>query len=451
MAHIFRHNVARILLILLLIPENLLAAGRNVHMVLRPYCPNGGEVQETLFGAPLPEIKDMIDLGEGRCPSFETVDPQTRATSILGVGDTLDMELILKNTDRLPISRIRAWLAYDPTILRGTSIRVNPSFPLITPGEADFAPEEGYVKIGANTESSAPISNSTIVLARIQMEVIATPVGSTVMSFFNYQSQPSGNTLAATGVPPEESNILSSELGSLLILLEGGTASSKPSEIVPPPGPPPPLSSPSSSLGTSSASSEGGSSPPSPPPPPTAPSPPPAEDKGQGARDEGNETSFSLLQVQNLRVTTEGGAAFLGWDPLRSGRLLGYNIYYGTISGRYIHRRSISAKNTSTTIRPLPEEVTYYFAVRGVSEDTEESAFSEEVAVTIGSASTSTSPLLARLFKPPPPPRQKSLKTAEEIPGETGFSSTGLILLLISGAIGTLMASRRQFLAMKHL
>ncbi len=161
---------------------------------------------------------------------------------------------------------------------------------------------------------------------------------------------------------------------------------------------------------------------------------------------ENDRTAFSLLQIRNLRVTSDGNSAFLGWDPLRSSMLKTYNMYYGTTSGQYIQRKILPGTSPSVTIRNLPSGTTYYFAIRASNKNDEESAFSQEVAVEIGNPASSTAPLVASVLTDAP--KGNPLTDGPiDVPGETGIPSIFVVFLIISGVIGTLIASRRQVVA----
>ncbi|OIO53296.1 hypothetical protein AUJ46_05485 [Candidatus Peregrinibacteria bacterium CG1_02_54_53] len=149
-------------------------------------------------------------------------------------------------------------------------------------------------------------------------------------------------------------------------------------------------------------------------------------------------TAFALLQVRNVRITTEGTSLYVAWDPLASSQLKGYNLYYGTTSGRYIQRKTISPESTSMAIRSLPEKTTYFVSIRALSSQDEESAFSQEVAVEVGSPQTSTAPLTGDLL---------STRKPVTVPGETGMPSVIALILTISAVTGTALASRRQLVA----
>ena len=151
------------------------------------------------------------------------------------------------------------------------------------------------------------------------------------------------------------------------------------------------------------------------------------------------QSAFALLQVRSVRITTEGTSLYVAWDPLASSQLKAYNLYYGTTSGRYIQRKTVSAESTSMAIRNLPEKTTYFVAIRALSLTDEESAFSQEVAVEVGNPKTSTSPLTGDLM---------ATRKPVTVPGETGMPSVIALLLTLSAVTGTAIASRRQAVAL---
>ncbi len=163
--------------------------------------------------------------------------------------------------------------------------------------------------------------------------------------------------------------------------------------------------------------------------------------------------AFGLLQVQNVRITTEGTSVYLGWEALKSSQLQGYNIYYGTTAGRYIQRKAVNGNVQSLAIRSLPAGTTYYFSLRAVSLSDQESAFSEEVAVTVGDPKTATAPLAAGSIPSDDSPGKNPVlgsvtQDGGTVPGETGIPSTLALLAIFSAMIGTAFASRRQIVAL---
>lgn len=395
---------------------------------LRPHCIEGD--LDNLFGGPVPDTDFMTKPTKGTCYQFEVRDPQTRQTDIMTAGDTLDMDLVVRNPTNAAISRVRAWLAYDPSVLDGVEIRTDSGFTMPDPDEEMFLPAEGYIKVGASTEPS--LNAPTIVVARIIMKIRSGAAGQTIISFYNASTDPQSETAVIRKIDGQEQNLLNPPIGSLLVrFAEAAASSSAPVLSSAPASSAPPLPIPvisssaqSSSAAISSASLQSSSA-------------VPAES-----------TVFSLLQVQNLRVTTEGTSAYLAWDALRSADLAGYNVYYGTVSGEYIQKRSVDKASTTLTVRDLIPGTRYYFAVRGATGNGNETEFSNEVAVTIGQPETSTAPLLKSTL--PGGPKGTPPRTGGNIAGGTGVPSSLVLFLLASAVIGTTLALRRQFIAVSR-
>jgi hypothetical protein len=362
-------------------------------------------------------------LPDSACPSFSIKDPQNKQTNVLKTGDPLDMDLIVHNPSGKPIVRFRTWIAFDPTAIMGEQIDVSNLFPTPTPGEQVFSVSDGYIKISGTADVTQ--NDTKIIVARIRLHTLPKNITSTPVTFYDV----SGSTTSRTGVFTKESgqeaNIATETQGSLLILL----AHDAPPGEVPPSvvdvsagqnaSLPTPASSAASSVASVSTSGSKitGLAPPAPTP-----------------------TAFNLLQVKHLRVTTEGSSVFLSWDVLPSSEIVGYNLYYGTVSGKYIQKRSVDKNSTNITIRALSVGTTYYFAVRGVNAKNRETDFSQEVGVSVGNPATSTAPLTASAMKQ----IIKTPKTDGKVSGETGVSSTLLLFLLLSAIIGTTLAFRRQ-------
>lgn len=394
---------------------------------LRPHCDDPTE-SENLFGGPVPDNPFMTKPMAGEaCHQFEIKDPQTRQTQVLSPGDTLDMDLVFRNPKSDTIQRVRAWIAYDPSILIGESVEIKQIFNRPNPEEQTFSPGDGYIKVGASAD--APPADSKIIIARIKVKILPSMANQTVLSFYHPGPEVTTETAVVTTKNGQEQNLLRPPMGSLLVRLAGPgiQQSSAAASIAPPPMPVASSAAPSSiavsSVPASSSSVATSSS----------------------AASTGNSV-FKLLQVQNLRATTEETNVYLAWDPLKSAELAGYNVYYGTVSGEYLQRRSVDKTSTTLTIRNLPAGVRYYFAVRGVNTKSEESEFSQEVAVTIGKPETSTSPLLAGDVTGKGP-AGKAPKTGGKVAGDTGISSGLMLFLLASAVMGTMLALRRQYAA----
>ena len=67
------------------------------------------------------------------------------------------------------------------------------------------------------------------------------------------------------------------------------------------------------------------------------------------------------------------------WSASSSSEVVGYNLYYGTISGIYTNKIPVG-NLTTTTISGLSGGVSYYFATTAFSADGQESDFSNEVS-----------------------------------------------------------------------
>lgn len=341
------------------------------------------------------------------CPSFDIRDPQSLQTQQLKPGDLLDLDLIIVNPDKKPIKRFRAWVAYDPTLLQGEKVDIADTFPTPTPGETDFVASEGYVKIsGTATE---PASDELIVAARIRFTVINVRDTGTPLTYYDRSETEEAETGIFSEVGSQETNIITRNPGYLFVRMSiPETASSM-----------------SSSGMTATGSSVSSISP----------------DASSGSFSSAVSSSasvFTMLQVQGVRITTEGSTVFLAWDALPSTELVGYNVYYGTVSGKYIQRRGIDKTATSLTIRTLPVGTTYYFALRGVNAQSQETEFSQEVGVSVGNPKTSTSPLIGNSISPDTP------KTNGNITGDTGIPTSLALFVILSAVIGTFLAFRRQ-------
>ncbi len=373
------------------------------------------------------------------CPSYAVRDPLSKQTEELSIGDVLDMDLVLHNPSALPIKRFRVWISYDSTALEGENLALGDAFPAATPGEMDFSIADNYIKLSGT--AAQPITDDTIVLARIAMTVKAAPSVGVMLVYFDPSGTDTAHTAAFTGEGESEDNVASSVQGLLVVRMQGSSSAASSAPAV------------TSSIASSSVSSVPALSTASVPAAVSsqmtslAPVSSPASSVASLAPP--ITTVFSKLQVQSLRVTTEGSSVFLAWNPLPSGELAGYNLYYGSISGRYLQRRSVDNVSQTVTIRALPVGQTYYFAVRAVNGQGIESDFSQEVAVTVGNPATSTSPLSGALIEGGP--NGNAPGTGGSISGESGPTTWLLLFAVLSAVMGTLLAFRRQWTASSAL
>lgn len=409
-------------------------------LVFVPACSlEEGSGEKKSFAGETPDIDTLIPPGDGLslpCEKFTVRDPQTLETSMLQEGDELSIAIVIENPTNAAISRVRTWIAYDPAILEGKNLEIDDGFPTVTPGESDFAPDEGYVKIGATAKT--PSKDARVVVATMTFIVKKTTAAGTSLSFDDSGSGDEKRTLVMAKEAAGEQSLLSAPSGTLAVKLKAQAlptsqpqtttvtppAPSSAATVTTPAAPAPEVPAPNAPL--KSAAEAGTSS------VPAAPATP-------------NATIFPNLQVSNLRVTTQGTAVYLGWNALASGELVGYNVYYGATSGQYLQRKTIDRSETTLTIRNLPENTVYYFSVRGTNAAGVETEFSPEVSVTVSKPETSTAPLSASLIDGP---NGKPPKTDGNVAGDTGTASTAALLLIGCAVIGTMIASRRQLIAL---
>ncbi len=351
------------------------------------------------------------------CPVFDVQDPATLITPKLNAGQSLDMDVVLWNPTLEAISKIRIWISYDAETLEGGTIVVTPLLPTVTPGEADFVALSGYAKIAAAAEPGKEPADALLPVARLTFAVKpGVTVAGTPLSFYDQRSSTDGHTFVSTVRSPGQ-NLLMAPLGTLLVQFSNPVA--------------PASSSAAASVNSSSVASSPAS------------------------------TSFATIQVQNVRTGTKDQLLYVTWDGLNHPRLQGYNVYFGTLQGRYLQRRSVSLAARGTIIRDLPAGKTYYVAVRGVDDGNRETAFSAEASVEIGNPATASSPIIGALAAiedgmvqeiAPPNPVEHPVRPLEAgVPGKAGSPSGFLLLLLGSAAVGTLLAVRRQVIAAKKL
>ncbi len=364
------------------------------------------------------------------CPEYAVSDAQHFTTGQLAAGDVLDLDVLVRGSDHASVRSVKSWIVYDAKILEARSVKIFPTLPSPYPDEQTIDKLQGLVKIGGSTTNG--FSSDSVRIARVTFRILET-ASDTELSFADFNTKGNGHTAVngerqqsandEGGLPPApcisailgcrgtDTPLLSGEPATLTVKLFGGTP------IVP-------IMPSSSSAGTASSASSF---------------------TGAGS-------TFGILQVQDVRITTQDNVIFLGWQALRSSELAGYNVYYGTVSGRYIQRRSLPATASSLVLRELEPGATYYLAVRAVNKQDQESIFSQEVSVTVGKPETATSPMT----KLPPDsgviagnPLNKRGGTT--INGETGSASVFLWIIVGSALIGTAFALRRQLVLSPHV
>lgn len=328
------------------------------------------------------------------CTAFEVADAEHLQTPVLRAGDILDIDIVLNASVPADVTSVRSWLKYDPTQLEARSVELmNDVLPQPIPGEQSIDANEGIIRIGGGTDGKLASMEARV--ARVTFRVISTAAPSSV-SFHNYQEDGSGETAVLKDSDDSVMQLLTAAPTQLTVRVSTTQIQS------------------SSSPAPSTTTNQNGVS------------------------------SFALLQVQNLQLTSRDRNIFIGWQPLSSAGLRGYNVYYGTVSGRYIQRRSLTQENTSLILRDLEPGTVYYMAVRAFDDKNVESTFSHEVSVTVGRPETSTAPLEGSGDIPTTDGNPIENRHGDTVTGETGVGTELTALLLFSALLGTGLAYRRQ-------
>ncbi len=377
------------------------AAEPNVTIKLRPHC-------ETSM-----------------CPDFALYDQETFITNGLDVGDMVDLDIVLSNPSAQPIQSVQSWLEYNPKTLKGLEVRISDSFPLVAPGEQAFSEESGRVKIGASNVSGG-MKESEIVFARVKFEVLKESEEILTVGFheFSLLGQ-EGKTKVLVIEEGRTANVLKTRPNKLRLYF----GNNPPPSITPgPPSTPPGTTPPGNTPPTTTPFP---TTPPPTQPPPTIPP--------------GTDTSFTALQPQGLRVMTEDDKVYLIWNPVTDPRVIGYNIYYGTVSGRYIQRRTVSTETTGVTIRNLPVGTRYYFAVTAFNQMGQDSEYSFEVAVTVGDPDSSTAPFTLTPGNGGTPIDGSVIGGNGSVPGGTGLPMAAMGgVAAVSFGVGAFSFLRRR-------
>jgi hypothetical protein len=96
-----------------------------------------------------------------------------------------------------------------------------------------------------------------------------------------------------------------------------------------------------------------------------------------------------LLVMAGLLLPVFAGVAFsatvtVAWDPNPEPTVAGYNMYYGTSSGRYTSSVDVGSA-TRCAISALQEGVTYYLAVTAYDSAGNQSGYSDEIVYSVPS------------------------------------------------------------------
>lgn len=127
---------------------------------------------------------------------------------LVAVKDTTNeavVQLVLDNPEKKPITSVQAWLAYNPSVLKGVKIDVEQSaFELKAPYDNDFDQESGLLMLGRSTAKAT--KDNKIVVAQIHFERV--DEGAAMIEAYDYRQDLTGHTSVNTMIDGAPVNIL---------------------------------------------------------------------------------------------------------------------------------------------------------------------------------------------------------------------------------------------------
>lgn len=322
--------------------------------------------------------------GDKECPEPRLQGDRYIISSGHKDGDTISLDIRIKNPKQQTITSAQTWLTYNTQHLEGLNIQTYENFDLAAPGEKEFDTENGRAKIGV-ASTKGGVSDPEIVVATVSFKVITKQTAGSFVEFYDHRLNELGHT-----------NVNSIQDGFPVNIL---TEAPKPTRI--------------------SLNGTGGAGGPATPPPVVAPTTP--------------EPVVTLARPTGLQIDTGDGYVYLRWNRDPTSLLGGYNIYYSMTSGRYLHRKQVGLVD-EFYITGLNNGETYFFAITALDTAGNESDYSDEVAITVGYPETSTSPIGGIH-------RQPIIRGNTD----TGPASTAILLIAImAGTVGLYMSNRRK-------
>ncbi len=368
---------------------------------------------------------------ESDCPAFQVGEKNIFQTHGLKNGDILDIDVVLTAPSPSDIWMVRSWLKYDPEVLEARDIQPLSTIIKTLPGEKAIDKKEGIIKIGGDAEGK--LTTNSVRIARITFRVLSAK--ETTISFYDFRDDGKGKTAVLSSQktdvrdtgrglkpPPCFDRILGCGITVSLLV-------SEPSGLI--------VQS-ESSPGAATVTAS------------TLPHEAAEEDylteddtmdvSTQEPGPDNTQQLFTELKVQNIASTSRDASIYVSWSALKNTELTGYNVYYGTVSGKYLQRRTVGKSDLSASIRELEQGTHYFLAVRGTNEKNEETAFSDEVEVVVGTENPRARHVTFIERENPITSRNGS-----NVTGSTGPSDV-LSLVFIAAMIGVSLAWRRQMI-----
>ena len=270
-------------------------------------------------------------------------DTDLKLLTVVNDEESLILDVFVINNLQNPISSVQSWLSFDTSVLKCADVDTRDSdFELLAPGEGKCEGEK--VSIGMSTLSDG-LTSEKIFVARVEFEKLS--LRSTEISFDNFNLDDNSNVSIRTFQDGFPVNVLTEKPESFKLSYEGGDEELL--DIIQ-----------NDNL----------------------------DDNILYEEEVGYD--YNIIIPENLHLTSEDNYVVIKWNPVKDA--IGYNVYYSQRSGRYI-QRSMIENNPEFYIDGLNGGALYFFAVKAVFVNGEESEYSNEVAVQIGDAFTASSPL----------------------------------------------------------
>lgn len=293
------------------------------------------------------QLKLEFDCSQGgTCPVTEERDDEVYTSEVFAADSIINLKVIIDNPTAQAITSVQTWLEYDPAKLEGVKVETFSNFNLVAPGEKDFDPDNGRVQIGL-ASTSGGVTDQEILVAQVRFKVKSGQNGQTKIGFYDYQVSELGHTNVNIIEENFPLNILANPPKTLVFN----------------------LSTPASVSNVSNSNQVAA--------------------VGGGTVDFGLHAAAAPERPTGLKLTTGNGYVYLAWDQEPN---LGYNIYYGTRSGYYLHKVDVGATG-AFYVEPLTNGQSYYFALKAYNEARTESDYADEVGVLVNQPESATNPL----------------------------------------------------------
>jgi len=166
----------------------------------------------TTTNTPTKEASKLIQISKLGEEIQKTVNLELLSTR---KGDSVTIQVILKNPKNKAITSSEAWLSFDPSKLQGVNINTDSSdFSLTAPYKEPFDNINGVVRLGRSNGTA--LTKSSITIAEVTFDVIKQ--GTTMIDFYDYKEDLSGHASANIVINSQPYNLLKKPVSPALII-----------------------------------------------------------------------------------------------------------------------------------------------------------------------------------------------------------------------------------------